>query len=64
MNLHLYSIVPATFGRGTGAILLDEVQCTGDESSLSKGHGTVSHDCFHSENAGVENISVVRVVTC
>ncbi|XP_014865251.1 PREDICTED: uncharacterized protein LOC106931575 isoform X2 [Poecilia mexicana] len=45
----------ARFGEGFGQILLDDVQCSGYESSLTrcshKGYGR--HDCRHSEDAGV-----------
>ena len=45
----------ATFPRGTGAILLDSVECTGEERTLlncpTAGIGV--HDCSHFEDAGV-----------
>ena len=42
------------FGGGSGSIVLDNVQCTGYESSLSNCSTlSVHNNCEHSEDAGV-----------
>ena len=45
----------AYFGQGNGLILLDDLQCIGNEVSIfSCSHNSIgSHNCGHSEDAGV-----------
>ena len=45
----------AHFGAGSGQILLDDLQCTGTETSLTvcPHYGIYNHNCVHSEDASV-----------
>ena len=58
---HIYWIIGGTaksnafYGRGSGPIYLDDVNCNGSETSLSQcpHRGIGSHNCRHNEDAGV-----------
>ncbi|XP_070585596.1 soluble scavenger receptor cysteine-rich domain-containing protein SSC5D isoform X2 [Erythrolamprus reginae] len=54
-GIALESLSGAHFGRGSGPIFLDDVNCTGTEMSIKdcRGRSVGEHDCDHSEDAGV-----------
>ncbi|XP_066498178.1 uncharacterized protein [Hoplias malabaricus] len=54
----------ARFGQGSGPILLDDVGCSGSESSITScsHNGFNKHDCSHSEDASVECLDNIRLV--
>ena len=45
----------AYFGEGAGLIVLDDLDCSGDESQVTFCHhlGLGNHNCNHSEDVGV-----------
>ena len=45
----------AYFGQGNGSILLDNVRCTGNETSIFSCPQNIIgyHNCYHSDDAGV-----------
>ena len=44
----------SVYGAGTGPILLDDLECSGDEANLFEcGKRAGSHDCTHNEDAAV-----------
>ncbi|XP_022810214.1 deleted in malignant brain tumors 1 protein-like, partial [Stylophora pistillata] len=61
----LRAVGNAAFGQGTGQIWLDDVQCKGDELSISDctHSGWGAHNCYHHDDAGVVCRPAVRLVS-
>ena len=54
MYIDVSAFSNAHFGRGSGRILLDDVQCTGSEGKLIDcRNDRNTHDCSHFEDASV-----------
>ena len=56
----------ARFGQGTGEIFLDNVQCTGSETSIfdCQSNGFGNHNCAHSEDAGIFCPASKQIIVC
>ena len=52
-NAGATAIGNARFGRGTGPIFLDDVNCFGFERTLLECQFNPDHNCIHEEDAGV-----------
>ena len=54
-NIGILAVSQAGFGLGTGPILLDNLNCVGNESSIINcDHlGIGKHNCIHYEDAGL-----------
>lgn len=54
----------ARFGRGAGPIVLDDLRCLGNETSLMDCPASLRHNCNHGEDAGVRCANVVNHGKC
>ena len=55
----------SVYGPGNGTILLDDLECLGNESNLFEcGQKAGSHDCTHDEDAAVICMGKCIVITC
>ncbi|KAK2099113.1 hypothetical protein P7K49_024564 [Saguinus oedipus] len=68
-GLAVSALPGASFSPGSGSILLDDVNCTGTESSLGQcpHGGWFTHNCGHHEDAGVicsANVISLALVLC
>ena len=52
-NIDAVAVRAAFFGQGTGPIFLDDLGCTGTESSLLDCTANTQPNCAHNEDAGV-----------
>ena len=60
------ALIAAYYGPGIGAILLDDIQCVGNESRLwdCPNIGIGIHNCGHYEDASVQCIGEIWLAKC
>ena len=58
------AITSTYYGRGTGKIWLDDVECTGNETSLGncEHEGWGDHNCGHREDIGIQCAPGIHVI--
>lgn len=69
MMIYLFLLVAtalgsASFGQGSGPIVMDDVRCNGQETSIMNCTFVTNHNCQHSEDAGVRCTSVQNASKC